>query len=133
MGCPLFRGCLSIEVNGMAVGTFRIVCYIVGVCYSGVSVKRGSTVCDIVFHRERQGRRLHRQFSSGFQLPHLSYVSNTAVSSELNMVYDTSVLTVLHFRTKCSFSSCDDGATGETSENGQFIDNTTSKPCFTGY
>ena len=33
----------------------------------------------------------------------------------------------------CSFSGCDNGATGETSENGQFIDNTTSKPCFTGY
>ena len=30
-GCPLFRGCLSIEVNGKAVGTFRIVRYIVGV------------------------------------------------------------------------------------------------------
>ena len=30
-GCPLFRGCLSIEVNGRAVGTFRIVRYIVGV------------------------------------------------------------------------------------------------------
>ena len=43
-GCPLFRGCLSIEVNGRAVGTFRIVRYIVGVRYSGVSVKRGSTV-----------------------------------------------------------------------------------------
>ena len=43
-GCPLFRGCLSIEVNGRAVGTFRIVCYIMGVHYSGVSVKRGSTV-----------------------------------------------------------------------------------------
>ena len=42
-GCPLFRG-LSIEVNGMPVGTFRIVCYIMGVRYSGVSVKRGSTV-----------------------------------------------------------------------------------------
>ena len=31
-GCPLFRGCLSIEVNGGTVRTFRIVCYIVGVC-----------------------------------------------------------------------------------------------------
>ena len=31
-GCPLFRGCLSIEVNGRAVGTFRIVRYVVGVC-----------------------------------------------------------------------------------------------------
>ena len=33
-GCPLFRGCLSIEVNGRTVGTvgtFRIVRYIVGV------------------------------------------------------------------------------------------------------
>ena len=28
-GCPLFRGCLSIEVNGRTVGTFRIVRYIV--------------------------------------------------------------------------------------------------------
>ena len=43
-GCPLFRGCLSIEVNGRAVRTFIIVRYIVGVRYSGVSVKRGSTV-----------------------------------------------------------------------------------------
>ena len=41
--CPLY-GCLSIEVNGRAVGTFRIVRYIVGVRYLGVSVKRGSTV-----------------------------------------------------------------------------------------
>ena len=32
-GCPLFRGCLSIEVNGRTVGTFGIVCYIVDVCY----------------------------------------------------------------------------------------------------
>ena len=38
------QGCLNIEVNGRAIGTFRIVCYIVGVRYSGVSVKRGSTV-----------------------------------------------------------------------------------------
>ena len=37
--CSLFRACLSIEVNERAVGTF-----IVGVRYSGVSVKRGSTV-----------------------------------------------------------------------------------------
>ena len=41
-GCLLFRGCL--EVDGMTVGTFRIVCYIMGVHFSGVSVKRGSTV-----------------------------------------------------------------------------------------
>ena len=46
-GCPLFRDCLSIEVNGRAIGTFRIVRYIVGVRYSVVSVKRGSTVCNI--------------------------------------------------------------------------------------
>ena len=45
-GCLLFRGCLSIEVNGRAVVTFRIVRYIVGVRYSGVSVKGGSTVYD---------------------------------------------------------------------------------------
>ena len=30
-GCPLLRGCLSIEVNGRTVGTFRIVHYIMGV------------------------------------------------------------------------------------------------------
>ena len=42
--CPLFRGCLSIEVNGKTVGTFGIVRYIVGVRFLGVSVKRGSTV-----------------------------------------------------------------------------------------
>ena len=44
VGCPLFRGWLSIEVNGRTVGTFRIVRYVVGVCFSGVSIKRGSTV-----------------------------------------------------------------------------------------
>ena len=43
-GCPLFMGCLSIEVNGRTVGTFRIVRYIMGVHFSGVSVKMGSTV-----------------------------------------------------------------------------------------
>ena len=43
-GCPLFRGCLSIEVNGRTIGTFRIVCYIMCSCFSGVSIKRGSTV-----------------------------------------------------------------------------------------
>ena len=31
VGCPLFRGCLSIEVNGRTVWTFRIVPNIVGV------------------------------------------------------------------------------------------------------
>ena len=35
-----------IEVNGRTVGTFRIVRYIMGVRFSGVSVKRGSTVTD---------------------------------------------------------------------------------------
>ena len=45
-GYLLFRGCLSVEVNGRALGTFRIVRYIVCVRYSGVSIKRGSTVCD---------------------------------------------------------------------------------------
>ena len=43
-GASLFRGCLIIEVNGRTVGTFRIVRYIVGVRFSGVSVERGSTV-----------------------------------------------------------------------------------------
>ena len=37
---PLFRGCLSTEVSGMTVGTFRSVRYIVGVRFSGVSVKQ---------------------------------------------------------------------------------------------
>ena len=37
-GCPLFRSCLSIEVNGRTVGTFRIVRYIVGVRCWGVSI-----------------------------------------------------------------------------------------------
>ena len=50
-GCPLFRGCLSIEVNGRAVGIFRIVHYIMGVRYSGVSVKRGSTVFQTILHK----------------------------------------------------------------------------------
>ena len=31
VGCPLIRGCLSIEVNGRTVRTFRIVCFIMGV------------------------------------------------------------------------------------------------------
>ena len=38
MGCPLFRGCLSIEVNGREIG---IVHYSKGVHFSGVSIKRG--------------------------------------------------------------------------------------------
>ena len=42
------QGLLSIEVNGRAVGTFRIVNYIVGVHYSGVSIKRGSTVLEYI-------------------------------------------------------------------------------------
>ena len=52
-GCLLFRGCLSIEVNGRAVGTFRIVRYIVGVRYSGVSVKWGSTVVNSHMQNEQ--------------------------------------------------------------------------------
>ena len=48
--CPLFRGCLNIEVNGKTVGTFRIVRYIVDVRFSGVSVKQGSTVCASSLH-----------------------------------------------------------------------------------
>ena len=49
-GVSAIQGCLSIEVNGKAIGTFRIVCYIMGVRYSGVSVKRGSIVleCSVV-------------------------------------------------------------------------------------
>ena len=36
------------EVNGSAIGTFRIVHYIMGVRFSGVSVKWGSTILDFV-------------------------------------------------------------------------------------
>jgi len=32
VGCPLFRGCLSIEVNVGTVGTFGIVRYISACC-----------------------------------------------------------------------------------------------------
>ena len=45
-GCPLCRGCLSMERQS---GLFIIVRYIVGVHYSGVSVKRGSTVSIVGF------------------------------------------------------------------------------------
>ena len=38
--CPLFRSCLSIEVNGRTAGTSRIALYIVGVC----CMLQGSTV-----------------------------------------------------------------------------------------
>ena len=38
-GCPLFRGCLSIEVNGMTVRTFGNVRYIKGV--EGCPLLRG--------------------------------------------------------------------------------------------
>ena len=48
-GCPLFRG-LIIEVSGRTVGTFRIARYIVGVHFSGVSVRRGSTVVLMGIH-----------------------------------------------------------------------------------
>ena len=44
VGCLLLKGCLSIEVNGRTVGTFRIVRYIVGVCCRGVSIKQSSIV-----------------------------------------------------------------------------------------
>ena len=43
-GCPLFRGCFIIEVNGVTIGTSVSVRYIVGVRHSGVVVKRVSTV-----------------------------------------------------------------------------------------
>ena len=42
VGCPLFRGCLNIEVNGRTVGTFRIVRYIMGAHFSGVSTVQTS-------------------------------------------------------------------------------------------
>ena len=43
-GVRLVRGCLSIVVIGRTVGSFRIVHYIMGARFSGVSIKRGSTV-----------------------------------------------------------------------------------------
>ena len=39
-----YLGCLSIEVNGRTVRTFKNVRYIMGVRFSAVSVKRGSIV-----------------------------------------------------------------------------------------
>ena len=39
VGCLLFRGCLSTEVNVRTVGTFGIVCYTMGVRCWGVSAK----------------------------------------------------------------------------------------------
>ena len=42
-GVSAFQGLLKYW-NGRTVGTFRIVCYIVGVCCWGVSVKQGFTV-----------------------------------------------------------------------------------------
>ena len=42
VGCPLFRGCLSIEANGRTVKTFKIVRYIIERV-----LKRGSTVNNI--------------------------------------------------------------------------------------
>ena len=54
-GCLLFRGCLSIEVNGRTVGTFRIVCYIAGVSIavegcplSGVPLYQFSSILVII-------------------------------------------------------------------------------------
>ena len=64
----VFRGCLSIEVNGRTVGTFRIVRYIVGVRFSGVSVKWGSTVY-ILTNYHNICRDVIRNVSSGFQKP----------------------------------------------------------------
>ena len=43
VGCPVFRGRLSIEANGRTVGTFRTVHYVC-VRFSGVSIRTGSTV-----------------------------------------------------------------------------------------
>ena len=71
-GCPLFRGCLSIEVNGRTVGTFRIARYIVGVRCWGVSVKRGSTV--VVSREERYFFWSCRSASHLGELVGLAYV-----------------------------------------------------------
>ena len=43
-GCPYVRGYNSIEFNDRSVGTVAAVRYIVDVCNSGVSIKRGFTV-----------------------------------------------------------------------------------------
>ena len=74
--CPLYgvsaiQGLQSIEVNGRAVGTFRIVRYIVGVHYSGVSIKWGSTVCKIRRIRIRSG--FHIEGALGFHKKFANY------------------------------------------------------------
>ena len=46
--CPLLRGFQCIEVYGDTIQTVTSVRYIVGVRHRGVSVKRGSTVLDIL-------------------------------------------------------------------------------------
>ena len=48
MAPGLDPGCI-ITIIARAVGTFRIVRYIVGVRYSGVSVKQGSIVCHFIY------------------------------------------------------------------------------------
>ena len=63
-GCLLFRGCLSVEVNGRTVWTFGIVHYIVGVRCWGVSIKRGSTV-------------YHKHFTAHVYYPHWEYFWTT--------------------------------------------------------
>ena len=47
--CPLFKGYLSIEVNGKTVGIFRNVHYIMGIRCLGVSVKWGFHCMHIAF------------------------------------------------------------------------------------
>ena len=73
-GYPLFRGCLSIEVNGRTVGTLRIVHYIVDVRFSGVSVKRGSTVALLLCNESM------KKHESAFLVPHFLLPSSQAAS-----------------------------------------------------
>ena len=48
---------------GRTVGTFRIVRYIMGVCFSGVSVKRGSTVFRNSIHKTNHQVYLRNRFT----------------------------------------------------------------------
>ena len=69
-GCPLFRGYLSIAVNGRQSGLSELSVISLYVRYSGVSVKRGSTVftvqenmmsCILGQHRTQSACAYHHQ------------------------------------------------------------------------
>ena len=77
-GVSLFRGCLRIEVNGRLIGTFRIVRYIVGVRYSGVSVVTG--------YSSGRGPRSKRAVSLSTQ-SHLTTATKDRAQTEGHIVH----------------------------------------------